>query len=58
MKDKYFEAICVLSEMLLDSRNELNWKDTQLDMRNKEIEKLKTKLEYIENYIEEVSKRK
>lgn len=61
MQDKYYEAICVLGEMLIERNNELKWKQTQLDMRDKEIEKLKTKLEYIEQYInsyaEDVSKR-
>lgn len=58
MQNKYINAVCVLGEMLLECSNELKWKDTQLEMRDKEIEKLKTKLEYIENYIDEVSKRK
>jgi hypothetical protein len=61
MKDKYFEAICVLGEMIIEKNNELKWKQTQLEMRDKEIEKLKTKLDYIEQYInsfeENVSKR-
>lgn len=51
MKDKYFEAICVLAELIIEKNNELKWKQTQLEMRDKEIEKLKTKLEYIEQYI-------
>lgn len=50
MKDKYFEAICILSEILLERSNELSWKDTQLEMRDKEIEKLKTKVEYLEGF--------
>lgn len=50
MKDKYFDAICILSEILLDRSNELNWKDTQLEQRDKEIEKLKTKVEYLEGF--------
>ena len=61
MNDKYYEAIAVLSELIIERNNELKWKQTQLDMRDKEIEKLKTKLEYIEQYInsyaEDVSKR-
>lgn len=48
MKDKYFKAICILSEILLEKDNELNWKDTQLELRDKEIDKLRTKVEYIE----------
>ena len=51
MKDKYFEAICILSEILLERTNELSWKDTQLEMRDKEIDKLKTKVEYLEGFI-------
>lgn len=58
MNNKYYDAICVLGEMLIESKNELNWKITQLEMRDKEIEKLKLKLEYIESYIDDVSKRK
>lgn len=50
MKNKYFDAICVLGEMLLDCNNELKWKEQQLEMRDKEIETLKIKLEYIENF--------
>lgn len=61
MKDKYFEAICVLGELIIEKNNELKWKEQQVEMRDKEIEKLKTKLEYIEQYInsfeENVSKR-
>lgn len=51
MKDKYYEAICVMSELIIERNNELKWKQAQLDMRDKEIEKLKTKLDYIEQYI-------
>lgn len=51
MKDKYFEAICILSEILLERSNELSWKDTQLEMRDKEIDKLRTKVEYLEGFI-------
>lgn len=58
MEDKYINTICVLGEMLINRNNELKWKDTQLDMRDKEIEKLKMKLDYIESYIDEVSNRK
>lgn len=58
MNDKYFGAICVLGEMLIEKNNELKWKKTQLELRDKEIEKLKTKLEYIENYIDNVPNRK
>lgn len=51
MKDKYFEALCILSEILLERSNELSWKDTQLEMRDKEIDKLRTKVEYLEGFI-------
>lgn len=52
MKNKYYEAICTLGEILLEQNNELKWKETQLDMRDKEIEKLKQKLAAIEQYID------
>ena len=42
MKNKYYDAICALSEILLEQNNELNWKETQLDMKDNEIEKLKS----------------
>lgn len=58
MEEKYINAICVLGEMLINRNNELKWKETQLDMRDKEIEKLKMKLDYIESYLDEVSNRK
>lgn len=58
MEEKYINAVCVLGEMLINRNNELKWKETQLEMKDKEIEKLKLKLEYIENYIDEVSNRK
>lgn len=52
MKNKYYEAICTLSEILLEKNNEMKWKETQLEMRDKEIEKLKQKLAAIEQYID------
>lgn len=52
MQNKYHEAICTLGEILLQQNNELKWKETQLDMRDKEIEKLKQKLVAIEQYID------
>lgn len=52
MKNKYYDAICALSEILLEQNNELNWKETQLDMKDNEIEKLKQKLVDIEKYID------
>lgn len=55
MQDKYFKAICALSEILLEKDNELSWRDTQLNIRDKEIEKLKVKLEYMEEHINNVS---
>lgn len=58
MNDKYYDAICVLGEMLINAKNELKWKETQLEMRDKEIEKLKLKLEYIEDFIDNVPNRK
>lgn len=58
MQTKYFDAICALSEMVIESSNELKWKTTQLELRDKEIEKLRTKLECVENFIDKVSKRK
>jgi hypothetical protein len=57
MKDKYFKALCILSEILLEKDNELSWKDTQLEMRDKEIDKLKVKVEYLENFMPDVSNR-
>lgn len=52
MKHKYYDAICILGEILLEQNNEIKWKETQLDMRDKEIEKLKQKLAVIEEYID------
>lgn len=52
-KDKYFEAICVLSELLLEAKNDNEFRRLLLDDRDKEIERLKTKLQYIEQYTEE-----
>lgn len=46
MKDKYYEAVCALSEILLEQKSELRWKDNQLEDRAKEIEKLKQRIEY------------
>lgn len=50
--EKYEKALIALSEILLDKSNALSWKETQLELRDKEIEALKTKLEYIESLIE------
>lgn len=58
MQNKYLEAISVLGEMLLELKNDNQWKDTQLEMRDKEIEKLKLKVEYVEQYMKDVSNRK
>ena len=58
MKNKYLEAISVLGEMLLELKNDNQWKDTQLEMREKEIEKLKVRVEYVEQYKKDVSNRK
>ena len=52
MTDRYEKALIALSEILLDRQNALQWKETQLDLRDKEIEALKTKLEYIESLAE------
>lgn len=52
MKNKYYDAICILGEILLEQNNEIKWKETQLDMRDEEIKKLKQKLEVIEEYID------
>ena len=57
MKEKYISAITTLGEILIDKSNEAAWKDTQLDMRDKEIEQLKIKLQYLENFIEDASNR-
>jgi len=54
--EKYEKALIALSEILLDKNNALQWKDTQLELRDKEIENLKTKLEYIEQYAEKGKK--
>lgn len=48
MTKKYETALIALSEILLEKENALGWKDTQLELRNKEIDRLKAKLEYIE----------
>ena len=56
MKNKYLEAVSVLGEMLLELKNDNQWKDTQLEMREKEIEKLKLRVEYYEQYMNDVSK--
>lgn len=59
MDNKYRNAVIVLGEILLEVNNDLKWKSTLLDEKNKEIEKLKMKLEYIEQYIDNsVSNRK
>lgn len=56
MTDKYEKALIALSEILLDKENALQWKDTQLELRDKEIESLKTKLKYIERYADKGAK--
>lgn len=53
MKEKYFEALCAIGEVLIDVKNEGDWKDTQLTMKNEEINKLKEKIKEIEKYIED-----
>lgn len=58
MKEKYISAITTLGEILIDKSNEAAWKDTQIEMRDKEIEQLKIKLQYLENFIEDASNRK
>ena len=57
MNDKYQTAICILAEMLLELKNDNQWKNTSLENREKEIERLKTKVEYLEGFVGEVSKR-
>lgn len=57
MKDKYFQALCVLSEILLEKGNELEWKDTQIEMRDKQIDNLKAQLEQVEKHTHDVSQR-
>ena len=57
MNDKYQNAICILAEMLLELKNDNQWKNTLLEAREKEIEKLKMKVEYLEGYANEVSNR-
>ncbi len=52
MENKYDKALIALSEILLDKDNALSWKETQLELRDKEIENLKTKLAYIESLTE------
>lgn len=52
MKNKYYDAICVLGEILLEQNNEMKWKETQLEIRDEELEKLKQKLAAIEQYID------
>lgn len=49
MTEKYEQALIALSEILLEKSNALQWKETQLSLRDREIEALKTKLEYIES---------
>lgn len=57
MNDKYQNAICILSEVLLELKNDNHWKNTLLEDREKEIERLKMKVEYLEGYVGEVSNR-
>lgn len=57
MNDKYQNAVCILAEMLLELKNDNQWKNTLLETREKEIEKLQMKVEYLEGFVEEVSKR-
>lgn len=56
MADKYERALIALSEILVDKENALNWKDTQLELRDKEIERLKLLLESIEKNTEKEEK--
>lgn len=48
MNNKYETALIALSEILLDKENALQWKDTQLSLRDEHINNLKAKLEQIE----------
>lgn len=57
MNDKYQNAICILAEMLLELKNDNQWKNTLLETREKEIERLKMKVEYLEGFVSEVSNR-
>lgn len=56
MTNKYEKALIALSEILLEKENALQWKETQLELRDKEIENLKTKLTYIEQYADKGKK--
>ena len=40
--------MCALSEILLEQKNELRWKDNQLEDRAKEIDKLKQRIEHLD----------
>lgn len=57
MKEEYFNAIVTLGEILLEKTNELSWKKTQLEMRDKEVEQLKIRLEYLESFVDNASNR-
>lgn len=56
MNDKYQNAVCILAEMLLEIKNDNQWKNTLLEAKEKEIEKLKMKVEYLEGFVSDVSK--
>ena len=52
MKKKYFEALCIIGEVLVDIEGDLDLKDTQPTMKNEEINRLKEKIKEIEKYID------
>lgn len=58
MEEKYINAICILGEMLTNRNDELKWKRTLIELKDKEIEKLKAKLECMEQNANDVSNRK
>lgn len=57
MKEKYFETLCIIGEILIDVKSELNWKDTQLTMKSEEIASLKDKIKEIEQFLDKEQKK-
>ena len=59
MNKGYMEAIEALGEMLLQHKNELRYKEYELEAAKQELEELKAKIkaveEHIDSYVENVS---
>lgn len=45
MNNKYYDVICILSEIIDEIKKENQWKDFQIEAKDKEITRLKAKLE-------------